>query len=78
MKIQRNRREFIPVSRFVGRTTVVTTIKRYFWTRSRGLYVEFKDGLKVKSDYTLPELLASGEVTEVSPSRACERFEECE
>jgi len=37
-----------------------TKVKRWTWTRSRGLWVEYVDGFRWKSDWTLPQLLAGG------------------
>lgn len=34
-----------------------TTVKRWIWTRSKGLQVEYPDGFKCKSGWTLKELL---------------------
>ena len=59
-------RTFEPSSQFVGNTNVRTQVKRWVWQKGRGLYVEFKDGLTCKSDYTLNELLKAERVHETT------------
>ena len=60
------KRRFVPTSEYVGNTNIRTRISHYIWTRGAGLRVYFLDGLVGKSDYTLPELLASKEVRETT------------
>ena len=63
MKTQK--RLFIPTSEYVGNTNVFTSVKQWIWKRGKGLFVEYYDGLKTKSDYTLPELLKTEKVREI-------------
>ena len=45
---------------FVPSRPYTTKVKRWTWTPSRGLWVEYVDGFRWKSDWTLRELLAGG------------------
>jgi hypothetical protein len=36
-----------------------TAVKFWFWTSRRGLYVEYVDGFKCKSEWTLKEILSA-------------------
>ena len=59
------KREFIPLSKYVGNTMVITKVKKWVWTKGHGLQVYYTDGLSCKSDYTLRELLRFEKVKEV-------------
>ncbi len=61
-------RIFEPTSKYLPGSVVPTSIKRWTWTRSRGLRVEFLDGFACKSDWkSIRELLrASKEGREVT------------
>ena len=59
-------RVFVPVSRFVGRTSVPTQVVRWEWRRGRGLRCFYTDGTVVRSDYRgLRKLFAGETVREV-------------
>jgi hypothetical protein len=61
-----SKRIFIPAGRTIGATGITTKIRRYTWTASRGLFVTFTDGMRWRSEYTLPELLRVESVIEVT------------
>lgn len=43
--------------KYLRNSLTETKIDRWEWTRNKGLYVVFKNGLSYKSGYTLPEFL---------------------
>jgi len=53
----KNKRVFVPTSNTVGSTNVRTSVERYEWTKGSGLFVIYKDGIRMKSDYSLKELI---------------------
>jgi len=53
------KRTFKPTSKDIG------IVKQWTWDKSNGLIVEFDNGLKLKSAYTLPELLKIEKPVEV-------------
>jgi len=61
-------RVFVPVSRYVGRTTVETRVACWEWRRGYRLRVIYTDGTAAWSDYRgLRELRAGENVREVAP-----------
>jgi len=64
------KRYFKRTSIYCGKSNVISQIAYYMWSKQKGLYVVFNDGLKFKSEYTLKELLSKekpeGYITEVS------------
>ena len=61
-----SKRVFVPARRFVGHTTIETTVERWEWTRGKGIKTFYKDGLICKSAYrTLRELLAGENASEI-------------
>ena len=60
-------RTFIPKSQYVGKTNIRTCVRNWIWTKHGGLRVRYTNGMGFKSEYTLPELLKSGEAIEVEP-----------
>jgi len=60
-----NERRFTPKSIYIGRSKIATRIKFWTWTRREGLRVVYTDGQEAKSEYTLPQLIRSGEAVEV-------------
>lgn len=62
-------RIFKRTSEFVEGTSLRSSIKRYEYTRSRGLFVVFVGGFRCKSEYTLRDLLSpempAGHIVEV-------------
>jgi hypothetical protein len=75
-------RVFVPSSKWVRGTTVPTCVKAWTWKRGRGLRVIHTNGTELRSEYTLPELLDSGEACEVAdgfgPSWALELSADCD
>jgi len=65
MKTDKNKRMFVPSSKFVGRTSVPTEVRFWRWIRGHGLTVTYLDGRTMKSGYTLKELIAAEKPTEV-------------
>lgn len=65
------KRIFRRSSQLIGKTGLVSSVDRWEWTRSQGLHVVFTNGMKMKSDYTLRELLGPGKpegnIIEVKP-----------
>jgi hypothetical protein len=58
-------RTFKHRSKYIRNLSIITCIERWEWTKSRGLYVIFTDGIKCKSSYTLPELIETENPIEV-------------
>jgi hypothetical protein len=46
-----------PNRRYVLNTTIPVSVKQWVWTPRKGLWVEYLNGLRCKSDYKLPEFL---------------------
>ncbi len=59
------KRVFEPTSKFCKGTRIETRVKHWIWTKGRGLWVVYKDGIKCKSEYTLKELPLIESVREV-------------
>ncbi len=68
------KRVFKPFSKTVPGTVLTRRVDRWEWTHGGGLMVVYKDGFKIKSEYTLPELLGSekpeGAIVEVIENAA--------
>ena len=55
-------------SEFIGRSNIKTKVSHWEWTKGRGLYAVFIDGVRWKSEYTSPELLSGapeGKIVEI-------------
>ena len=63
------KRRFVPAAKYVGRTTVETTVAYWEWCKGKPLKVVFKDGHVMRSDYDgLRQLFAGDAVVEVEMS----------
>ena len=56
-------RIFVPTKRFIGQTTIETKIKHYTWSKGKGVWCTFIDGVKIKSAYNLDELTSKKDLT---------------
>jgi len=63
------KRVFKPFSKYIPGTNWLRRVNRWEWTSSGGLMVVYSDGVRIKSEYTLPELLGpkrpEGDIVEV-------------
>ena len=62
------KRIFVPASKRIGKTSILTMIDRWIWTKGHGLQVVWINGEKWKSDYkSIKELFAGERVIEIKP-----------
>lgn len=63
---KRQRRTFVPRSKYVGQSAIRTKILRWVWTPNLGLRVNYIDGTWDRSAYTgIRQLLRSGDAVEI-------------
>lgn len=51
-------RIWVPTVKYIPHTSILISVKKWYWRKGKGLWVEYNSGEKVRSEYpTLPEFL---------------------